>query len=36
LGRLLQSDVTQIAFMHVDWEKFFGTAVGSSPSPRFS
>jgi NADPH:quinone reductase-like Zn-dependent oxidoreductase/pimeloyl-ACP methyl ester carboxylesterase/acyl carrier protein len=36
LGRLLQSDVTQIAFMHVDWEKFFGTAVGSSLSPRFS
>jgi acyl transferase domain-containing protein/thioesterase domain-containing protein/acyl carrier protein len=36
LGRLLQSDVTQIAFMRVDWEKFFGTAVDSSPSPRFS
>jgi len=36
LGRLLQSDVTQIAFMHVDWEKFFGMALSSSPSPRFS
>ena len=36
LGRLLQSDATQIGFMHVDWQKFFGAAAGSSPSPKFS
>jgi thioesterase domain-containing protein/acyl carrier protein len=36
LGRLLQSDVTQIGFMHVDWQKFFGVAASSSPSPKFS
>jgi acyl transferase domain-containing protein/thioesterase domain-containing protein/acyl carrier protein len=36
LGRLLQSDLTQAGFMHVDWEKLFATAVKSLPSPRFS
>jgi acyl transferase domain-containing protein/NADPH:quinone reductase-like Zn-dependent oxidoreductase/thioesterase domain-containing protein/NAD(P)-dependent dehydrogenase (short-subunit alcohol dehydrogenase family)/acyl carrier protein len=35
LGRLLQSDLTQIGFMHVDWQRFFSTAAKSSPSPRF-
>ncbi len=36
LGRLLQSDATQIGFMHVDWQKFLGAVVNASPSPRFS
>jgi NADPH:quinone reductase-like Zn-dependent oxidoreductase len=26
LGRLLQSDATQIGFMHLDWQKYFGVA----------
>jgi acyl transferase domain-containing protein/thioesterase domain-containing protein/acyl carrier protein len=36
LGRLLQSDIAQIGFMHIDWERVFGTGASSSPSPRFS
>ena len=34
LGRMMQSDAAQIAFMHVDWRKVFGPA--ASLSPRFS
>jgi acyl transferase domain-containing protein/thioesterase domain-containing protein/acyl carrier protein len=36
LGRLLQSDITQAGFMHIDWEQFFAASVNSSPSPKFS
>jgi acyl transferase domain-containing protein/thioesterase domain-containing protein/acyl carrier protein len=36
LGRLLQRDVTQIAFMHVDWQKIFAKRIGSAPPLRFS
>jgi acyl transferase domain-containing protein/thioesterase domain-containing protein/acyl carrier protein len=36
LGRLLQRNVTQIAFMHVDWQKIFAKRVGLAPAPRFS
>jgi acyl transferase domain-containing protein/thioesterase domain-containing protein/acyl carrier protein len=34
LGRLMQSDAMQIAFMHIDWRKMFGQR--SSLPPRFS
>jgi acyl transferase domain-containing protein/NADPH:quinone reductase-like Zn-dependent oxidoreductase/thioesterase domain-containing protein/acyl carrier protein len=36
LGRLLQSDATQIGFMRVDWQKLLGSGANSSPSPRYS
>jgi NADPH:quinone reductase-like Zn-dependent oxidoreductase/thioesterase domain-containing protein/acyl carrier protein len=36
LGRLLQSDATQIGFMRVDWQKFFGAGANSTPPPKFS
>ncbi len=36
LGRLLQSDITQAGFMHINWEQYFASAVNSSPSPKFS
>jgi len=36
LGRLLQSDSTQIGFAQIDWQKFVSPAPGSSPAPRFS
>jgi thioesterase domain-containing protein/NAD(P)-dependent dehydrogenase (short-subunit alcohol dehydrogenase family)/acyl carrier protein len=36
LGKLLQRNVTQIGFMHVDWQKIFGKRAGASLSPRFS
>jgi acyl transferase domain-containing protein/thioesterase domain-containing protein/NAD(P)-dependent dehydrogenase (short-subunit alcohol dehydrogenase family)/acyl carrier protein len=36
LGRLLQRNVTQIAFMHIDWQKIFAKSVGATPLPRFS
>jgi acyl transferase domain-containing protein/NADPH:quinone reductase-like Zn-dependent oxidoreductase/thioesterase domain-containing protein/acyl carrier protein len=36
LGRLLQSNATQIGFMRVDWQKLFGAGANSSPSPKFS
>jgi acyl transferase domain-containing protein/thioesterase domain-containing protein/acyl carrier protein len=36
LGRLLQSSATQIGFMRVDWQKFFGAAAGAILPPKFS
>jgi acyl transferase domain-containing protein/thioesterase domain-containing protein/acyl carrier protein len=36
LGSLLQRNVTQIAFMHVDWQKIFAKRIGAAPPPRFS
>jgi acyl transferase domain-containing protein/thioesterase domain-containing protein/acyl carrier protein len=36
LGRLLQSDATQIGFLRVDWQKLLGAGANSSPSPRYS
>jgi acyl transferase domain-containing protein/NADPH:quinone reductase-like Zn-dependent oxidoreductase/thioesterase domain-containing protein/acyl carrier protein len=36
LGRLLQLDVAQIGFMHIDWNLLFPASVNASPSPRFS
>jgi acyl transferase domain-containing protein/NADPH:quinone reductase-like Zn-dependent oxidoreductase/thioesterase domain-containing protein/NAD(P)-dependent dehydrogenase (short-subunit alcohol dehydrogenase family)/acyl carrier protein len=36
LGRLLQRDITQIAFMRMDWQKVLGTAANAAPSPRYS
>jgi acyl transferase domain-containing protein/thioesterase domain-containing protein/acyl carrier protein len=36
LGRLLQSDATQIGFMRVDWQKLLGTGANSSPPPKYS
>ena len=36
LGRLLQSSATQIGFMRVDWQKFFGAAAGATLPPKFS
>jgi len=36
LGRLMQSDAAQIAFMHIDWQKVFDSGKGSTASPRFS
>jgi acyl transferase domain-containing protein/thioesterase domain-containing protein/acyl carrier protein len=36
LGRLLQRNATQIAFMHVDWQKIFAKRIGAAPPPRFS
>ena len=36
LGRLLQRNVTQIGFMHVDWQKVFGKRTGAPVPPRFS
>ncbi|WP_348262267.1 SDR family NAD(P)-dependent oxidoreductase [Telmatobacter sp. DSM 110680] len=36
LGKLLQRNITQIGFVHADWQKLFGKKVGSPVSPRFS
>jgi NADPH:quinone reductase-like Zn-dependent oxidoreductase/thioesterase domain-containing protein/acyl carrier protein len=36
LGRLLQRNVTQIGFMHVDWQKMFSKKAGAPLPPRFS
>ena len=36
LGRLLKRDITQIGFMHIDWQKLFGAMPNASPSPKFS
>lgn len=36
LGRLLQRNITQIGFMHVDWQRLFGNVPHASPAPRFS
>jgi len=36
LGQLMQRNVTQIAFMHVDWQKIFGKKTGISAPPRYS
>jgi thioesterase domain-containing protein/acyl carrier protein len=36
LGKLLQRNVTEIGFMHVDWQKMLSKKAGSSLSPRFS
>ncbi len=36
LGRLMQSDATQIGFMHIDWQKYFAVTTNSSPPPKFS
>jgi acyl transferase domain-containing protein/thioesterase domain-containing protein/acyl carrier protein len=36
LGRLLQRNVTEIGFMHVDWQKIISKKAGASLSPRFS
>ena len=35
LGRLMQREIAQIGFMHVDWKKLLSSA-GPSPSPRYS
>jgi len=36
LGQLMQRNVTQIAFMHVDWQKIFGKKTGIAAPPRYS
>ena len=36
LGKLLQRNVTQIGFMHVDWQKLLSPKAGAPLSPRFS
>ena len=36
LGHLLQRDVTQIGFMHIDWQKFFGSRRNPEPPPIYS
>jgi NADPH:quinone reductase-like Zn-dependent oxidoreductase/thioesterase domain-containing protein/short-subunit dehydrogenase/acyl carrier protein len=36
LGRLMQCDIAQIAFMHIDWQKAVGANPNASPSSRFS
>jgi acyl transferase domain-containing protein/thioesterase domain-containing protein/acyl carrier protein len=36
LGRLLQRDISQIGFMHIDWQNALGAESSSSLSPRFS
>ncbi len=36
LGRLLQCDLTQIGFMHIDWQKYFATVSNGTPPPKFS
>lgn len=36
LGKLLQRNVTQIGFVHIDWQKIFGKRAGAPVSPRFS
>jgi len=36
LGRLLQRNVTEIGFMHVDWQKMLSQKAGAPLSPRFS
>jgi len=36
LGRLLRYDVTQIGFMHIDWQKYFDVAGNSLPPPKYS
>jgi acyl transferase domain-containing protein/thioesterase domain-containing protein/acyl carrier protein len=36
LGKLLQRNVTEIGFMHVDWQKIFSQKAGAPVSPRFS
>jgi acyl transferase domain-containing protein/thioesterase domain-containing protein/acyl carrier protein len=36
LGLLLTRDVAQIAFAHLDWQRVFGAARTTPPSPRFS
>jgi acyl transferase domain-containing protein/NADPH:quinone reductase-like Zn-dependent oxidoreductase/thioesterase domain-containing protein/NAD(P)-dependent dehydrogenase (short-subunit alcohol dehydrogenase family)/acyl carrier protein len=36
LGRLLQSDSSQIAFADMDWQKILAASKGASPVPRFA
>ncbi len=36
LGLLLSRNLPQIAFAHLDWQRIFGAARSTPPSPRFS
>jgi acyl transferase domain-containing protein/thioesterase domain-containing protein/acyl carrier protein len=36
LGAMLAHNITQVAFAHLDWQRIFGAARSTPPSPRFS